>query len=211
MKPVFVSLTHVADRQENLRKAFEFAAIDFSSFKNMGQAKNGKPFLALDRPHNVGYSLSHSQEIEVIALLDEEREIGIDLEAWPQRGADPVFLETVASAEDESVLRVLGEMGHDAGTALWVVKEAALKCTGEVMTDPRDLSVACVSKNIFRVRSSAMARSPHAEIDVSLHCLANENVLLLGVAMSAGALIDGRKFRPVHVNASGWNMVKFRR
>jgi phosphopantetheinyl transferase len=213
MKPILVSFANRADRQDNLRKAFVFAGIDVSKFVKVAHAKNGKPFLVLDRPTNIGYSLSHSHDIEVIALLDEEREIGIDLEAWPQRGADPVFLETVASAEDDKTLKILGQSGYDAGIALWVLKEAVLKCTGDVKTDPRDLSVSHESQNIFRVRSSATARSPHPEIDVSLQILTNEDkahsVFLLGVAMSAGALIDGRKFRPIHLEATGWKMAEF--
>lgn len=209
MKPIFVSFAKRIDRAGNLRKAFEFAQIEFSSFTKIGHAENGKPFLVLDQPRNIGYSLSHSHEVEVIALLDEERELGVDLELWPHRTVDPVFWDSVASPEDDRILKMLGQTGQDAGIAVWVIKEAALKCSGDVMTDPRDLSVTHLAKNIFRVKSSAKARSPHPEIDVSLLNRPEENTLLLGIAMSADALRCGRKLRPVHFNVTGWKVAEF--
>ncbi len=210
MNPIFISLSHRADRQSNLRLAFEYAGIDFLRLERMIQAENGKPFLVLDGLGKVSFSVSHCKETEMIALLDEDREIGIDLEVWPQREADPAFLKTVASKEDHRMLPMLGANGNDAGIALWVLKEAALKCTGEVMTDPLHLSVAHVSRNLFRVKSSASATAPHPEIDVCLHVLTSEtnpsNMLLVGLAMSAGASIN----RPIHFAVEGWKVAKYR-
>jgi hypothetical protein len=105
---------------------------------------------------------------------------------------------------------MLGSNGNDAGIVLWVLKEAALKCTGEVMTDPPHLAVAHVSRNLFRVKSSASAGAPHPEIDVCLHVLTNETnpstMLLVGLAMPAGALIN----RPIHFAAEGWKVTEYR-
>jgi phosphopantetheinyl transferase len=208
MNPVFISLSHRADRQSNLRLAFEYAGIDFLRLEKIIQAENGKPYLVLNGLSKVGFSVSHCKETEMIALLDEDREIGIDLEVWPQREADPAFLQTVASVDDRKALVKLQSHGNDAGIALWVLKEAALKCTGEVMTDPLQLSVAHVSRNLFRVKSSASAGAPHPEIDVCLHVLTSETnasiMLLVGLAMPAGALIN----RPIHFAAEGWKVAK---
>jgi phosphopantetheinyl transferase len=210
MKPVFISLSNSADRQINLRRAFEYAEIDFLRLERMIQAENGKPCLVLDGLSKIGFSVSHCKETEIIALLDEDREIGIDLEVWPQREADPAFLQTVASVDDRKALVKLQSNGNDAGIVLWVLKEAALKCTGEVMTDPLHLSVAHVSRNLFRVKSSASAGAPHPEIDVCLLVLTNETnpstMLLVGLAMPAGALIN----RPIHFAAEGWKVTEYR-
>lgn len=211
MKPVFISLTNSADRHINLRRAFEHAEIDFSRFETLIQANNGKPVLVLLQLGKLGFSVSHCNETEMIALLDEDREIGIDLEAWLQREADPAFLQTVASSEDRKAVAMLGSNGNDAGIALWVLKEAALKCTGEVMTDPLHLAVVHVSGNLFKVKSSARAMAPHPEIDVCLHVLIDEtnasSMLLVGLAMPLGALIN----RPIYFAAEGWKVTEFRR
>jgi phosphopantetheinyl transferase len=209
MKSVFISLSKSVDRQINLRGAFECAGIDHSRFERMSQAENGKPILVLDMSFKVGFSVSHCKEAEMIAMLDEEREIGIDLEVWPQNETESAFLETVASAEDYRLLPMLSSNGRDAGIGLWVLKEAALKCTGEVMTNPIDLSVAHLSRNLFRVKSSASATAPHPEIDVCLHLLTNETspttVLLVGLAMPAGAFMN----RLIHFATENWKVAKY--
>lgn len=209
MKPVFVFISDSSDRWNNLKTAFEFADLDFSEFDNVSRAATGKPILVFKHTRCVGYSVSHTDRIEAIGLLEEEREIGIDLEVWPAQQSDPDFLDTLSCPEDVRVLRVLEKSGYNTGIALWVIKEAALKCTGDVMIDPRHLSVTHVAKNVFRVRSSSLARSPHPEIDVSLYALSNEIVLLLGVGMPAGALKIENKFRSVHFSSKGWKVVKF--
>lgn len=213
MKPISIWFGNPSNRHENLRKAFEFAGIEFSSVAKIDFAGNGKPVLALNSKDQVGYSLSHSQNIEAIALLDEARDIGIDLEIWPQRKADPIFLETVAAAEDGDVLNQLGLTGFDAGVALWVIKEAALKCTGDVMTDPRDLAVKHFRSHTFNVSPSAAARSPHPEIDVLLYVLKNEHdpnfVLLCAAAMPVNAWFHQGTIRVVEFDAANWKVAKF--
>ena len=209
MKPVFISLAIGFDRQSNLKKAFEFAGLNFLDLDEMRRTATGKPFLVLTTPRNIGYSLSHARDIEAIVLLDEERDIGIDLEILPAQKDNPDFLETVACPEDVRALKRLGRTGYDAGIALWVIKEAALKCTGEVMTDPGHLSVTHISKNLYRVRPSALANAPQPEIDVALYILSNEIVYLLAVSMPAGALRDARKFRSVEFSAPGWKISEF--
>ncbi len=209
MKPVFISLTIGSDLQRNLRKAFEFAGLDFLKFDVVRRTATGKPFLVFKTARNIGYSLSHARDIEAIALLNEERDIGIDLEVLPAQKDNPDFLETVACPEDVSTLKRLGGTGYDAGIALWVIKEAALKCTGDVMTDPRHISVTNITKNLYRVRPSALANAPQPEIDVALYILLKEIVFLLAVAMPAGALKDARKFRSVEFSAPGWTISEF--
>jgi phosphopantetheinyl transferase len=210
MKPVFISFSHSADRLFNLRRAFDHAGLDFAKFQRFSHAKNGKPILVLNPTAEISFSISHCKNAELIALLNEDREIGIDIEVLPESDPDPDFLKTIASKEDHKIVRMLGSNGAEASIALWVLKEAALKCTGEVMTDPLHLSVAHISRNLFRVKSSASAGAPHPEIDVCLHVLTNETntstILLVGLAMPAGVLIN----YPIHFAAEGWKVAKYR-
>ncbi len=53
----------------------------------------------------------------------------------------------------------LQKLGADPATLLWVIKEAALKASGEVMTDPRHLAVKRAG-NAFTVEPSVSASSP---------------------------------------------------
>lgn len=197
------------DRHVNLQKALAFAKIQPSASKTVDYSRNGKPHLVLDGVAKLGFSLSHGDGIEVLAILNEDRELGVDLELWPQKIADVDFLETVASDEDCNVLAMLACGNHDAGVALWVLKEAALKCSGKVMTDPRALSAIQRSENLFLVKSSAFAGDPHPVIDVSLHVLSSEKdahrIFVFAVAMPAGSLLN----RPIKFEGKGWKISQF--
>ena len=219
MKAVFISVDSAINREKNLEKTLANAGIEKRLSFELGRHPNGKPKLEFSPPRRVGYSVSHvaigGRKMEALALLDEGCDIGLDVELWPQGEADPAFVDTISTPEDVKALRMLASGNHDAGVALWVVKESALKCTGEVMTDPRNLAVAHLHANLFRVQSSAGASSPHAEIDVSLHVLtqrkAPHSVLLLGLAMGAGSLTENRQARAIHFDANDWNAAEFGR
>jgi phosphopantetheinyl transferase len=200
-----------------LSRALEHAGIDPGRSIKIQRAQNGKPVLDFDTAQAVGFSTSYARlEARTVALiaLVPGRDIGLDVEIWPSRAADPVFLGTVASVEDARALRILGETGRDAGIALWVIKEAALKCTGEVVTDPRDLAVTPQGDDTFRVSTSSRAGSPHPEVDVALRVLSPNQepgiALLTGVALAAGAHIETRGQRPIQISAAGWKLRKLR-
>ncbi len=149
----------------------------------------GKPHLISATGESFGYSNSYARLEDRMAglfAISTAFPLGVDLELWPRREADVDFLATVASPEDESVIALLARSGHDAGTALWVIKESALKCTGEVFIDPRWLAVSKLENGMFLVSTSRNARMPHLEIEVSLQGLesanANGDVFLVGLA-----------------------------
>jgi phosphopantetheinyl transferase len=218
MKKIYISLNEDAnppDRLTHLQNLCREAGIEPASTCTVLRAQNGKPILSFNPAQIVGYSNSHvrrgKESINILALI-EGRDIGIDLEFWPHGGSDSEFLKTVASNEDWSVLQRLQKSGHDAGIALWVIKEAALKCTGDVMVDPRDLAVHFKHDNLFAVSSSASAKAPHPEIDVALHILATikdpNAIFLVGVALASGVHEENRKERVTQFNSSGWEMKK---
>ena len=178
---------------------------------------NGKPKLETEHHTSIGFSRSNARfegkKIVGIACV-EDRDIGIDIELWSRQPADEAFLETVASREDTKILTALGRNGYDAGLALWVIKEAALKCTGDVMLDPRSLSVEITRDGLFRVSPSKQARAPHPEIDVRLmlvkHRRMSQSDLLLGLALARQTHVINGKLRVVKTLSSGWEISDFR-
>ncbi len=209
MKSLFIYLSGANDRHANLQRALAHSQIQPSTLWKVAHGKNGKPQLLLNGAAKLGFSLSHAEGIEVVALLEEDRELGVDVELWPQRETDLDFLQTIASEEDRKVVAKLTGGKHDAGVALWVLKEAALKCSGEVMTDPRELSAIRQFDNVFLLKSSAFASAPHPEIDVALHVLTSEKdahqIFLLAVAMPAGSLHK----RPIKFEGKDWRLSPF--
>lgn len=160
---------------------------------------NGKPHLITVEGKmfgcSISYARSNNHKAGIFAVSDH-REIGVDLERWPHQAADPAFIASVAALKDGAVIDALGDNGRDAGVALWVIKEAALKCSGDVMFDPRLLTVKLTKNGLFLVSASENARMPLPEIEVSLHVSEcaddNRDSLLLGLALPRSNVRDRR-------------------
>ena len=153
---------------------------------------NGKPRLRLAGGPEIFYSFSHARNVEQrfgIAAISLDMAVGIDVELWPLGHADPDFLLAISTKEDDAALSILNLSKRNSGIALWVIKEAALKCTGKVMIDPRCLAVTYESNGIFLVRSSAIAGAPNPDVRVRLLVLRRSHFpdvrLILGISMSA--------------------------
>lgn len=176
----------------------------------------GKPYLDLPGDRKIGYSSSHARwaggSFGLIALA-ENCAIGIDVEPWPKKAADAAFLETIAAPEDATSLTHLGGDGYDAGTALWVIKETALKCTGEVMIDPRHLAVRRERKGTFLVSPSQMAGAPHPDIRVTLYLLQNADLriglFLVGIGLSASCDAGTANMNVIQKLPQSWKLNSF--
>ena len=214
MNAIHLSIVEAAvPLDKALRGLFDQLGIGHGVEIKPTRAINGKPILDVSSLPAIGYSRSHARiaggEISAIALV-EGRDVGIDIEAWPAHKAEASFLEAVASPEDGKALSTLVAGGRDAGVALWVIKEAALKCTGEVMIDPRDLVVSKIHKGLFAVTTSMRARAPHPDIDVRLFILESEHALnqtlLVGIALARGAHMTNRELRKIQFQNSIWSL-----
>ncbi len=195
------------------RNALINGILGFMGFKNpefsLLPDANGKPQMIMPDETIVGYAHSHVRGLKsTLSLIGivRGREIGVDVEPWPAQAADPDLLKTVSCAQDSAALILLGKSGRDAAIALWVIKEAALKCTGEVMVDPCDLVVSIVSPDLFRVDSSDRASAPHPQIDVRLLEItvrqrAGAITLIVGIALAAHAHTIMKKRREIHILA----------
>jgi phosphopantetheinyl transferase len=197
--------------ESSIRQALGAVGLTSDQAFEIRRAPNGKPWIDFEHTQVVGFSPSYTQlegrKLALIALVHGQ-DIGVDVELWPDDKADKAFLDTVAAAEDTGTLVSLSKSSHDAGVALWVIKEAALKCTGDVMTDPRDLAVTARRDGLYRVSPSMRANAPHPDIDVALYSLQSKAeskaVLLVGCALPAGAHIVNGKRRPVACSGNDW-------
>ena len=177
----------------------------------------GKPYLDLPGDRKIGYSSSHARwaggSFGLIALA-ENCAIGIDVEPWLEKTADEAFLETIAAPDDEAALAHLGVGGYDAGTALWVIKESALKYSGEVMTDPRHLAVKYKGKGVFMVLPSKLAGAPHPDVRVTLHVLQTLRLpasnFLVGIGMSASCDVHNANMHVTQNLNQGWKLSQLR-
>ena len=76
----------------------------------------GKPRLTVPNGSFIGYAQSHArgpQGTTSLVAMVKGRELGVDIEIWPMRNADPDFLETISCAQDKTALMTLGEAGRD--------------------------------------------------------------------------------------------------
>jgi phosphopantetheinyl transferase len=100
--------------------------------------------------------------------LCDSMEMGLDAEIWPNMTRDKDFLHSIMAPEDEKAVARLHGLHRDTGIALWTIKEAALKCCGAVMTDPRHVAVTTAKEGWWHVSAGALAGAPIPAISVKL-------------------------------------------
>nr|WP_281409318.1 4'-phosphopantetheinyl transferase superfamily protein [Microvirga terricola] len=123
-------------------------------------APSGKPFLS-DGPF---FNLSHSGD-RILIAISQRFDLGLDIEHLTDA---PDALSAALAEEDQKLLPSLSDSRGHAETILWSIKEAALKLTGEVMVDPRHLSVERRRGGGFRIVPARAAKAPLPEIFVHL-------------------------------------------
>lgn len=111
-----VALSRLADRAP---QDWRFAA-----------TPSGKPYL-VNPPRDLRFSLSHTQSMVTIAIA-EGVEIGVDVESTDRRAENMKVAERFFAPEEIVVLRALdGVARRDAFFAIWTLKEAVVKATGQ--------------------------------------------------------------------------------
>ncbi len=182
----------------------------------LARQPNGKPIVLVDgAPASVGIGISHARSTEgplvAIAMIDGYN-VGLDIEPLDQAATDADFLTSVASPEDGDVLQRLARLGIDPGRALWCLKEAALKGSGEVMTDPRDLAVRN-RKVLWRITPSHRASAPTPDFDAALFRLSGPQarIVLAAIALPADlgdvpTLLLNKFHDQFQSDVSGWRI-----
>jgi hypothetical protein len=167
----------------------------------------GKPFLQMPDGGRRGLAITHVRKaktpLSLMAIAGEPM-FAIDAEAWPSAVSDETFLKAISSLEDVAVIARLKASGRDAGTALWAIKEAALKASGEVMNEPRNISVEPSPNGHYWAATSASATAPVPTAKVGLWRFKMMNSSQSGLLAVAFAGVLSGKFGPtaeIRVNA----------
>ena len=146
----------------------------------------GKPYLEDSAGVKYGLGLTHlrktSPPLSFMAVTREPL-LGIDTEIWPKE-TDAAFLDIVATPEDKTAVANISAHARDPATWLWVAKEAALKACGEVLVDPKNISVKMSSDGHLFTSSSRAATAPIGSALMRIwRFSANGQVALLAIAM----------------------------
>ncbi len=90
----------------------------------------GKPFL-VDPPMDLRFNMTHTRGMVAVALA-EAIEIGVDVEPANRRAESMKLAERYFAPQEAALLRALeGDARRDAFFAIWTLKEAVVKATGE--------------------------------------------------------------------------------
>jgi phosphopantetheinyl transferase len=175
-----------------LQSLLDAGGLAQAGFQSIERDQSGKPYPQFLPERHWGYSLSRfrtSNVPSVLMGLCDGKELGIDAEIWPNMTRDKDFLHSIMAPEDDKAITRLEGLHRDTGIALWTIKEAALKCYGAVMTDPRHVAITPAKEGWWRASAGALAGAPIPEISIKLLSLwqeQNPNAKIL-VAVAVGS------------------------
>lgn len=203
-------------RRNSLKKVLDSVNFPTPDAFELVSASNGKPRLICENEHLIGYSVSHARgiakSIELIAVA-ENCDIGLDAEFWPSQTNDSDLLNSIACVADGKAIEKVGYADVDAGVALWIIKEAALKYSGDVDIAPQQLEVTAHRNGKFSVKSAARSLVPHCEVDVYLYLLndldAQRSPMLVGIAVNSWGEHADQSLRPILIQSANWTILPF--
>jgi phosphopantetheinyl transferase len=167
MLDIHLATFTTASRKPTLARLLEAAHLSHAVEK---RSATGKPYLEGQDAMPHGLSISHLRKatpaFSVMAVANEPQ-IGVDMEFWPSE-SDTDFLASIAANEDSTLIKRIAALGRDPATFLWVAKEAALKASGEVMLDPRNISVELSPNGHLCAATSARASAPVAQAHIRI-------------------------------------------
>lgn len=100
-------------------------------------ARLGKPYL-LDNPRDLRFSLSHTRGMVAVAIA-EGVEIGVDVEPSDRRAESMKLANRFFAPEEVALLAAVeGEARRDLFFAIWTLKEAVVKATGQGLSRALD-------------------------------------------------------------------------
>ncbi|MDJ0449346.1 4'-phosphopantetheinyl transferase superfamily protein [Methylocystis sp. JR02] len=97
----------------------------------------GKPFL-LDPPRDLRFSLTHTRGMVAVAVT-EGLEIGVDVESEDRRAESMKLAERFFAPQEVALLRAVeGDARREMFFAVWTLKEAVVKATGQGLSRALD-------------------------------------------------------------------------
>jgi len=152
---------------------------------------SGKPFLRNSQDGVSGLSYSHvrcaSGNISFVATAPQPT-FAIDVEVYPSTAEDQNFTNSIATVEDASFIRFLRAQGLNAGTVLWMAKEAALKANGEVMSDPRNIAISRLPDGSYHASTAKSGTAPIAPAGIGFFLIETDLIktrIMLAVAFAS--------------------------
>jgi 4'-phosphopantetheinyl transferase len=97
----------------------------------------GKPRLALPQVSSLAFSLSHTRGMAACAL-GTGCEVGVDIESYDHTADDAIAELALSMSERQALAELAEEQRSERLLALWTLKEAYLKATGEGLGGPLD-------------------------------------------------------------------------
>lgn len=102
-----------------------------------GATKLGKPYL-LDAAHDLRFSLTHTRGMVAVALA-EGLEIGVDVEPSDRRAESMKLAARFFAPEEVALLAAVeGDARRETFFAIWTLKEAVVKATGQGLSRALD-------------------------------------------------------------------------
>jgi 4'-phosphopantetheinyl transferase len=104
--------------------------------EHCGHATHGRPFVTADVP--ISFNVSHSGPLALIAVLEADVRIGVDIEAVKPRSRLDALAERVLDVDDHASWEQLTDQDARLGAFLrtWTCKEAYLKARGVGIATP---------------------------------------------------------------------------
>lgn len=114
----------------------------------------GKPYL-LDPPRDLRFSLSHTRGMVAVAVA-EGVEIGVDVETADRRAESMSLAKRFfAPAEVAQLAAVEGAARRDLFFAIWTLKEAVVKATGQGLSRALDSFSVCADPPSVTMRDGS--------------------------------------------------------
>jgi 4'-phosphopantetheinyl transferase len=112
------------------------AALGEAGAPELVAEENGKPRLA-DRPGRLGFNLSHSEELALVALAPGGVDVGVDLERFKRRrDLARIAARFLPEADARAVAAVPAAEQARVFYPAWALYEARVKCTGVGVPGP---------------------------------------------------------------------------
>ena len=170
---------------------------------SLARTETYKPYLLAPDGQTRGLAIAHirggASPFSLMAACTTNN-IGLDAEIWPIGTGDAIFRNSIMAKDDTNLAETFCAKGLDSGLLLWVGKEAALKATGHVMVDPRDIAITKLKQNLASATPSKNAQAMLPQTTLAYYTFAapqSGETVLMAIAL-ANASMAAKPFRILH-------------
>ena len=172
---------------------------------SLARTETYKPYLLAPDGQTCGLAIAHirrsAQPFSLMAACTTNN-IGLDAEIWPIGTGDAIFRNSIMAKDDTNLAETFRAKGLDSGLLLWVGKEAALKATGHVMVDPRDIAITQLKQNLASATPNKNAQAMLPQTSLAYYTFAapqSGETVLMAIALANASLAS----KPIRILHSG--------